>query len=453
MPLETRTTTIAAQSGDITSELNSLFRAGTEPLHILLDAGIHRCGGLRLRSDITIELHEKAELHFIADYDAYAETTVAIEAEESDRAMMTAVGERNIRLIGKGRIFCEGSTAYSSGEDGEMGTLVAHRHRPRILVLDGCHDIVVEDLKIHDSPMWTMHFADCENITVRGVEVDNNRRMPNTDGIVIDGCRNVDITDSAFRTADDGIVLKTTRRRDGSVTGACENINVKNCIIESRSCALKLGTESFSPFRNIAFEDVRIEKSNRGLGIFSRDGGVVENIRFKRISVDCHETPAGFWGSGEAITITVLDRRPEEFPAGRVSNVLIEDISGSMEGAINFVSEHEGDISDITLRNISIEQNPGPLGTGLSYDIRPTIDDRFDRFPIGDKSAGRVNAWRYGPDGKILGLISYDTGFPGVFSKGVTDLVAENVRVSRPDPLPEGWSEHVVVQLEAAKRR
>lgn len=452
MSFETKKT-IAPRADTITDELNQLFLAHEGPLHVTLAPGIHRCGGLKLRSELTLELQDGAELHFIPDYEAYAETPVAIVAEESDRAMMTAVGAQNIRLVGKGRIFCEGSTAYIQGEDAEMGTLVANRHRPRILVLDSCSDIVIDGLQIHDSPMWTMHFADCENITVRNVDVDNNRRMPNTDGIVIDGCRNVEIADSTFRTADDGIVLKTTRRQDGSVTGACENINVKNCIIESRSCALKIGTESFSAFRTIAFEDVRIEKSNRGLGIFSRDGGIVENVRFKRISVDCHETPAGFWGSGEAITITVLDRRPEEFPAGRVSNVLVEDVSGRMEGAINLVAEHEGDIDNVRLRNIAIDQQPGPLGTGLSYDIRPTIDDRFDRFPIGDKSAGRVNAWRYGPDGKILGLIPYETGFPGVFAKGVSGLVTENVVISRPEPLPNAWCADSVVRIDAEKNR
>lgn len=444
--------TIAPRADAVTDALNQMFLAENGPLHVVLAPGIHRCGGLRLRSDITIELQEGAELHFIADYDAYAETTVAIVAEESDRAMMTAVGEKNIRLTGKGRIFCDGAAGYSLGEDGEMGTLVAQKHRPRILVLDRCRDIVIEGLQIHDSPMWTMHFADCDNISVRNVHVDNNRRMPNTDGIVIDGCRNVEIIDSVFRTADDGIVLKTTRREDGSLTGACADISVKDCVIESRSCALKIGTESFSAFRNITFEDVRIEKSNRGLGIFSRDGGVVENIRFKRIVVDCQETPAGFWGSGEAVTITVLDRRPEERPAGRVSDVVVEDVSGSMEGAINLVAEHEGDITDVTLKNISIDQRSGPLGTGLSYDIRPTIDDRFDRFPVGDKSAGRVNAWRYGPDGKILGLIPYETGMPGVFAKGVTGLVIEDVNVSRPAQLPQGWCADAVVRISTEKR-
>ena len=441
---------ISPRPDEITDMLQSLFDTHDGPLHVVLEAGIHHCGGIRLRSNLTIEIADGAELHFIPSYDAYEKTTVAIVAEESDRAMMTAVGAADIALIGGGRIFCAGSTRYTHGDDGDMGTLVASRYRPRILVLDGCRDIRIEGLRIDDSPMWTMHFAGCENIEVKGVQVDNDRRMPNTDGIVIDGCRNVRISDSVFRTADDGIVLKTTRREDGSLTGPCENVSVRNCIVESRSCALKLGTESFSPFRNISFEDVRIEKSNRGLGIFSRDGGIVEGIRFVRITVDCHETPAGFWGSGEAITITVLDRRPEEFPAGSVSDVLIEDVSGLMEGAINMVAEQEGGISNITLRRISLEQTPGPLKTGLCYDIRPTIEDRFDRFPIGDKTAGRVNAWRFGPDGKIIGLIDYPDGMPGIFAKGVAGLVIEGIQIDRPVPLPQGWNTDIVLLANAA---
>lgn len=444
------TISIPPQAAELTGELQSLFDTHEGPLHIVLQPGIHHCGGLRLRSKLRIEIPEGAELHFIPDYEVYAQTTVAIVAEESDRAMMTAVGATDIALTGGGRIFCQGSTKYTHGDDGDMGTLVASQYRPRILVLDGCRDIRIEGLRIDDSPMWTMHFAACENIEVKGIAVDNDRRMPNTDGIVIDGCRNVHISDSVFRTADDGIVLKTTRREDGSLTGPCENVSVRNCIVESRSCALKLGTESFSAFRNIVFEDVRIEKSNRGLGIFSRDGGAVEGVRFARISIDCHETPAGFWGSGEAVTITVLDRRPEEFPAGSVSDILIEDVIGSMEGAINMVAEQAGGISNVTLRRIAIEQRPGPLKTGLCYDIRPTIEDRFDRFPLGDKSAGRVNAWRFGPDGKIIGLIDYPNGMPGIFAKGVTGLVTENIRISRPEPLPDNWNIETTALIPAA---
>ncbi|WP_064710043.1 glycoside hydrolase family 28 protein [Rhizobium bangladeshense] len=439
---------IAAQDRDETQQLQSAINEYPGPLHIVFEQGIHRCGGLRLRSNLTLEISKGAELHFIPGYEAYAATCVGIVAEESDRGMLVAANASNITICGGGLIFGDGAGSYTRGEDVEMGTLVAQKLRPRTIVLEDCRNIRIEDIRIEDSPMWTMHFAGCENLIVKGVSVDNNRRMPNTDGIVIDGCRNVTIEGSSFRTADDGIVLKTTLREDGRFTGACENIQARDCIIESRSCALKIGTESFSPFRAISFENIAVEGSNRGLGIFSRDGGLVDCVRFAGITLDCHETPAGFWGSGEAVTITTVDRRPEDGPAGRVSNVVIEDLKGSMEGTINLVAERAGDISDVVMRQVSLMQKPGPLGTALTYDIRPTVADRFDLFPEGE-GAGRVNAWRFGPDGKIIGLIDYPGGMPGVFAKGVNGLTLDAVDIQRPEVLPEGWNEDIVVLIDS----
>lgn len=435
---------IATGSEPITAQLQTLIDRDLVPLHIVLGPGIHHCGGIRLRSNVTLEIPVGAELHFLPDYDAYAVTTVAIITEESDRAMLVARDAQGIRLCGGGRIYGAGSTHYTHGEDAEMGTLTAHKLRPRVLVMDKCRKVRIEGLRIDDSPMWTLHFASCENVSVSGVAVDNDRRMPNTDGIVIDGCRNVRIEDSSFRTADDGIVLKTTERRDGTLTGPCEGILARNCVVESRSCALKLGTESFSDFRRIRFENIRIEKSNRGLGIFSRDEGKIQDISFSGIVLDCAETPAGFWGSGEAVTLNTVERRPERGPAGMIADVLVEDISGSMEGAVNLIAGKPGDIAGIRLRNISLIQRPGVLGTALRYDIRPTVADRFDLFPV-TPGAGRVNAWRFGPDGEIIGLIDYPGGMPGLYASGITELHIDNVKVERPSPLPAAWNAEPVV--------
>ncbi|MBP0573903.1 hypothetical protein J8J27_24710, partial [Mycobacterium tuberculosis] len=106
-------------------------------------------------------------------------------------------------------------------------------------------------------------------------------------------------------TADDGIVLKTSIGADGKPVGACRRVDVRNSRLSSQSCALKLGTESHGDFADIRFEDCAIVDSNRALGLFSRDGGTMTGIRFTRITLDCHETPDGFWGSGEAITVNI----------------------------------------------------------------------------------------------------------------------------------------------------
>jgi polygalacturonase len=420
---------------------SAIQRTAPMPRTVTLEAGEHLCGGLVLRSDVTLKLSDGAVLRFIPDYDAYAHTEVAVEAEQSNRAMITAFGAERIAIIGSGQICCDGSSRFSRGDDAEMGTRIPLALRPRVLVFDSCRDVLLRDVSVLDSPMWTLHLVGCQDVRVQNVRVENDRRMPNTDGIVIDGCQRVLVTGCKIRTADDGIVLKTSARRGGGVAGECADIRVAGCVIESRSCALKVGTESFAPFRNLVFEDCRIEASNRALGIFSRDGGEIAGVRFSRIALSCYETPHGFWGSGEALTVSVLDRRPQLAPAGLVRDVIVEDISGTMQGAVNLVSERPGGISGVRLDRISLTQRPGPLGTARAYDTRPTPAD----LQPSPEAGGRINAWRKDGAGRIVGLTDYPGGMPAVFARNVADITLDQVRITRPDPLPQGWNPEAIV--------
>ncbi|GAB4577026.1 MAG: glycoside hydrolase family 28 protein [Roseibium sp.] len=434
-----------AIEGDGTVRLQAaLDRAQASPVHVRLGAGRHEVGGLRLRSDTVLELDAAAVLAFRPDYEAYRDTTVDVVAELSDRAMIVARGAARIAICGAGRIECAGATHFSSGEDVRMGTRIPARLRPRVLVLDACRDVTLRDFFVHDSPMWTLHLVDCLDVTVAGVRIDNDRGMPNTDGLVLDGCRNVTVTGCEIRTADDGIVLKTSARAGGGTTRACRDIRVRDCVVESRSCALKIGTESHADFTDIVFEDCVVEASNRALGVFSRDGGSISRVRFERIRLECFETPDGFWGSGEPLTITALDRRPGGRPAGAVRDVEVREISGRAAGAINLVAERSGLISGVTLDGIRLGQEAGGLGTARQYDLRPTPAD----LDPASETAGRANAWRLGADGKVVGLLPYPGGLPGLYAKAVRDLRCGAIRIDRPDPLPEGWAADLICVRE-----
>lgn len=437
---------IPARRGDVTAIVQqALDRAAQAPVHVCLGPGEHLSGGLRLLSDTVLELAEGAVLRFQPDYDAYAHTRIAIEAEQSDRAMIVAEGAARITLCGTGRIICDGASRFSRGQDAKMGTRVPMALRPRVLVFDRCEDVRLRQITVEDSPMWTLHFVSCTDLRIEGVRVDNDRTMPNTDGVVIDSCRNVLVSGCELRTADDGVVLKTSARADGQPADPCVDVVVQDCVVESRSCALKIGTESHADFRNITFQRCRVERSNRGLGVFSRDGGAVVGVVFRDIHLECTETPDGFWGSGEPLTVTVLDRRDTR-PAGPVSDLLVEGLRGTAHGAINLWAERSGDIAGVRLRDVALVQDPGPLGTALQYDLRPTPADLVPS----DEAAGRVNAWRLGPDGRVIGLHDYPGGLPGLFAEGVADLSIDALEVQRPDPLPQGWSRAPVTQMRAA---
>lgn len=435
---------ISPADGDSTARLQeALDQARNAPVKVVIEKGRYVCGGLRLWSDTHLHFCDGAEMAFIPDYAAYAGTSVDVVAENSDRAMIKAQDAERIIIDGKGRLVCD-SAAFAVGMDPGMDVRTPAKFRPRVLVVERCKKVELREIAVVSSPMWTLHFVDCEDVEIAGVGVENDLNMPNTDGLVIDGCRNVSVTDCTIRTADDGIVLKTSSRADGGATGVCRNVRVADCRIESHSCALKIGTESFSDFEDIVFEDCRIVASNRGLGIFSRDGGAVTNVRFSRIEIECHETSRGFWGSGEGICVNVLDRRPHRRPAGTITNIIFENITGSMQGAINLIAEHKGGIANVVLRTLTLAQNQGPLGTALAYDLRPTPAD----LEPSRQGIGRQNSWRLDPDGRIIGSVDYPGGMPGVFAKNVTGLQLTDVSICRPDPLPSGFNPELIVKVD-----
>lgn len=431
-----------AEAGLRTPQLQqALDDCAVRGVRLVLGPGVHSCGGLRLPSGTDLHLADDAVLRFLPDYQAYRDNRVGVIAEDSDAAMMLADGATNIRIGGRGLILGPGPD-FITGRLDDMGTHIPAALRPRVLVLKECEGVTLEDFRIHSSPMWTIHLIDCRNVTAERLSIDNDREMPNTDGIVIDSCDGVVIRHCTIATADDGIVLKTSVGSDGSPVGACRNIVVEHCEVESRSCALKIGTETHGDVENIRFSDCVLPRSNRGIGLFSRDGGLIRNVEARRIVVDTHETPDGFWGSGEAVTVNVVDRRAGK-SAGRIENIVFEDISGSMQGAINLVADSPSGIANVRLNRIGIAQVDGPH-KGHSYDVRPT---HFDLAPSPD-AAGRANAWVKDDDGKVIGLVAYPTGMPALFASNIENLSLEDVDFSRPSPLPAGWSAEAITILQ-----
>ncbi|NBZ86471.1 glycoside hydrolase family 28 protein [Rhodobacteraceae bacterium CYK-10] len=390
---------------------------------VTLGAGRHVSGALRLSPGVNLHLAEGAELHFLPGYDSYAANRSTVLAEQSDRAMILAHRAHGASLSGKGRIVAGGTPGFSLGPDGDMGVLVPAPHRPRVLVVEDTEDFALDSLTIADSPMWTLHLIGCRRARVQGVTIRNNRALPNTDGVVIDGGSDIQVTDCDIETADDGVVLKTS-----TIDPLC-GVRVTGCRVSSQSCALKIGTETHGDIRDVIFAGCQVVDSNRALGIFSRDGGEISDIAFSGISVDCHETPDGFWGSGEAFTLTRLTRRAAR-PAGSVKRVVVQDTTGRAEGAICLWDEGEG-VEDLVLSRIALAQVPGALGTGAQIDLRPTPADLTP-------GNGRANAWTRNAQGRVVGLTPYPQGLPGLHAHGVRPILQE-VTIHRPSPLPPGW--------------
>ena len=96
-----------------------------------------------------------------------------------------------------------------------------HYLRPCMIQFYGCKNVLVEDLKIYDSPFWIIHPVFCDNVTVRNVYIDSNNY--NNDGCDPESSTNVLIEGMDFNVGDDGIAIKSGRDQDGWRIGKCHH--------------------------------------------------------------------------------------------------------------------------------------------------------------------------------------------------------------------------------------
>ena len=148
----------------------------------------------------------------------------------------------------------------------------------------GCQGVQVDGITLKDSPMWVQHYLACDDVTIRGITV-NSRCNDNNDGIDIDACQRVRISDSLVVSGDDAIVLKSTTGR------VCRDVVISNCILSSLTNAFKAGTESNGGFQNIALSNCTFyETPGGGLALELVDGGILDGVVISNVvmkDVDC----------------------------------------------------------------------------------------------------------------------------------------------------------------------
>jgi polygalacturonase len=159
-----------------------------------------------------------------------------------------------------------------------------------------CEQVANKNVTFRDSPEWCFPIADCD---IRAGD----------DAIIVTGFRtNVGVG------GDVNIRLDYTAREFGNKTGCAENVTVTNCILQSRSSGIRVGY-GINPIRNCVFLNLVIYNSNRGLGVFSRDDGSIENILFSNITIQNRLHAGHWWDNGEPIHVSAIKQDPK-IPAG-----------------------------------------------------------------------------------------------------------------------------------------
>jgi polygalacturonase len=161
--------------------------------------------------------------------------------------------------------------------------------------LVNCRNVLLDGPTFQNSPAWNIHPLLCEDVTIRNITVRNPWFSQNGDGLDLESCRNVTVTDSVFDVGDDAICLKAGKNEYGRKRGkACENIVIANCTVYHGHGGITVGSEMSGDVRNVFINNCTFLGTDVGLRFKSTRGrgGVVENIHIQNVRMSNITTDA-----------------------------------------------------------------------------------------------------------------------------------------------------------------
>ena len=347
-------------------------------------------GPLELKSNVELYLEATATLKAHPDESIYHLSAFG-KNEGEGMLWLYANDAENISITGKGTIHGNGIAFMGAElEDSyELKPLADQTFdpRPHVLTLTNVRNLTIRDVTIKEGAYWTVHLIGCNEAVIDGINLLNNLKIRNGDGIDIDHSKNVRIANCHITSGDDCICLKN--RREFEQYGSCHDITVTNCVMSSRSCAIKIGSENMDSIYNVVFDNCIITGSNRGLGIQNRDEGTVTDVVFSNIQLDCRLWSDVWWGKAEPIYVTSYPRANGNhkdanwrFPKGQiegkcgeVSRIYFNNITATSENGCFVGGDVVGKVKDIYFNNVRV--NLKKAGGAVVMDKRPCKGEGF----------------------------------------------------------------------------
>ncbi|MDE3165113.1 MAG: glycoside hydrolase family 28 protein [Acidobacteriota bacterium] len=332
-------------------------------------AGRYVSGSIHLVSHLTLLLDSGAVLEASPDPAAYDAGEPNPFSQYQDgghshfhNSLIWGENLENIAIAGFGLI--DGSKGLTRGDSPRGGN--------KAIALKLCRNVVIRDVSFLMAGHFAILATGVDNLTIDNLKIDTNR-----DGINIDSCRNVRISNCSVNAPwDDAIVIKSTYAL--GFARAVENLTITNCEVsgfdkgtfltgkyerndpqapDHRGVTgrIKLGTESNGGFRNITISNCVFVRS-RGLALETVDGGPLEDVTISNLSMrDIVSSPI-------FIRLGARLRAPEGTPVGTlkrvsISNVNVWNAEPRYGAIITGIPGHP--IEGLTLNNIKIHYQGG----------------------------------------------------------------------------------------------
>ncbi len=323
---------------------------------VLIPAGVWLTGSIQLKSNVTLRLENGAVLRASPKLADYPPNGFKHPELGETTSLVWAIGQHDVGICGEGTIELADTPFFAwdrlrTGLPPEQDAQLQDWQRAQCVVtaLDRptqpiffheCRRVRMEGVTVTHSPCWTLVFSCCNDVRLHGLKVDNHLQIPNDDGVHLTGTSNVVISDCVISGGDDAIAVSAIT----NPASPCENITVTNCILTSRSAAIRFGYRA-AKVRNVTVSNLVIRDSQRGIFLNAGDDGYVENVAMTNIVMETRMFAGAWWGKGEPLVISAADS-----DSAHIRGVTISHVRAQSENSIVIVG-HKKNVSDITLED------------------------------------------------------------------------------------------------------
>ena len=274
-----------------------------------------------------------------------------------------AVDKKDIKIVGYGII--DNSHMERANEINGCAVLDpnAGEMTGNPIFLNRCQNVLIEGITQVNSSGWNIYLDGCKDIVVDNIKLIGQWRY-NADGCDFCNCTNGSIRNSFLRTFDDCVVVKGFKLNNNLPV---ENIVAENCVLWCDwGRALEVGAETSAPYmRNITFKNCDIIHGCHVMfDIQHGDKAKISDVYFEDIRIEYREKtecPA-LQTSKDAVYVNEYENHMP---------VLFEIIAGTTMWSID---ENSGILQDVYIKNIDVITEDGRIPQGSKVFVRDGED-------------------------------------------------------------------------------
>jgi hypothetical protein len=228
-------------------------------------------------------------------------------------------------------------------------------------------NVQITGLRFRRSPSWTVALYACERVRCDGLDIRSSLKDAVwADGIDLDGCKDVSVSNCTIETGDDCLVFISTDVWGPAL--ACENIRVTQCRLSSASAGVKFSEGNRVGVRNVRVSDTVLTNVNRGFMFSTTLGGHISDVVLSSLTIHCNRFDWFWSGDGQPFHFRVTrlsefnkePAKPGEPPPGSIRNITIRNVTAHAKGSSLIQGHPENWLDGINLENLKLFLSADP---------------------------------------------------------------------------------------------